>query len=50
MIARHNSLYIILVHIISCYGLLDVSMVTEEVGYSFATSGVSRYDDFFEVF
>ena len=37
-------------HIISCYVLLDVSMVAEEVGYSFAPSGVSRYDDFFKVF
>ena len=50
MITRHNSLYIIRVHIISCYVLLDVSMVTEEVGYSFAPSGILRYDDFFKVF
>ena len=49
-ITRHNSLYIIRVHIISCYVLLDVSMVTEEVGYSFAPSGVPRYDDFFKSF
>ena len=50
MITRHNSLFIIRVHIISCYVLLGVFMVTGEVGYSFAPSGVSRYDDFFKVF
>ena len=37
-------------HIISCYVLLGVSMVAEEVGYYFAPSGVSRFDDFFIVF
>ena len=42
--------FLIRVHIISCCVLLDVSMVAEEVGYSFAPSGVSRYDDFFNVF
>ena len=38
------------VHIISCYVLLGVSMVAEEVCYLFAPSGVSLFDVIFIVF
>ena len=36
------------VHILSCFVLLVVSMVAEEVFFSFAPSGVSSLDDVFQ--